>query len=91
MRSASAIRAHLSFLSSPENTVMFELSGHANGDSWENILVIYNPNKIDLPCPLPPGNWTIVVSQDRISENYLGRPWGRVIAPAISCTVLYQG
>jgi pullulanase len=91
MRSASAIRAHLSFLASPENTVMFKLSGHANGDSWENILVIYNPNKIDLPCPLPPGNWTIVVSQDRISEDYLGRASGRVIAPAISCMVLYQG
>jgi pullulanase len=90
MRSASDIRAHLSFLASPENTVMFELSGHANGDSWENILVIYNPNKIDLPCPLPPGNWTIVVSQDRISEDYLGRASGRVIAPAISCMVLYQ-
>lgn len=91
MRSARDIRAHLSFLASPENTVMFELSGHANGDSWENMLVIYNPNKIDIPCPLPPGNWTIVVSQDRISEDYLGRASGRVIAPAISCMVLYQG
>ncbi len=91
MRSASDIRAHLSFLASPENTVMFELSGHANGDRWENILVIYNPNKSDMLCTLPPGNWNIVVSQDRISEDYLGRASGRVIVPAISCMVLYQG
>jgi len=90
MRSAGDVQAHLSFLASPENTVMFELSGHANGDSWENILVIYNPNKTDIPCTLPPGNWTIVVLQDRISEDYLGRASGRVIAPAISCLVLYQ-
>jgi pullulanase len=69
---------------------MFELSGHANGDSWENIIVIFNPNKTDIVCPLPPGNWTSVVSQDRISEDYLGRASGRVIAPAISCLVLYQ-
>lgn len=90
MRSARDIRAHLSFLDSPENTLMFELSGHANDDSWERILVIYNPNKTDISCTLPPGNWTSVVSQDRISEDYLGRVYGAVIAPAISCTVLYQ-
>jgi pullulanase len=90
MQSASAIRAHLSFLSSPENTVMFELSRHANTDRWENILVIYNPNKTDIPFDLPPGSWTIVVLEDRISEDYLGRAFRGVIAPAISCLVLYQ-
>ncbi len=91
MRSADDFQEHLSFLASPENTVMFELSGHANSDNWENILIIYNPNKADVQCTLPPGNWTIVVSQDRISDEYLGRASGRVFVPAISCMVLYQG
>ena len=91
MRSADDIQEHLSFLASPENTVMFELSGHANSDNWENILIIYNPNKADVECTLPPGNWTIVVSQDRISDEYLGRASARVFVPAISCMVLYQG
>ncbi len=90
MRSASAIQAHLSFLESPENSLMFELVGHANGDSWENILVIYNPNKTHIECTLPPGKWTIVVSQDRISESYLGQASGWVTVPGISCMVLYQ-
>jgi pullulanase len=90
MRSASDIRAHLTFLESPENTVMFELSGHANGDSRKNILVIYNPNKADTLCTLPPGNWTIVVSQDRISESFLGQASARVVVPGISCMVMYQ-
>lgn len=90
MRSVRDIREHLSFLESPENTVMFELAGHANGDRWERILVIYNPNKTDILCPLPPGNWTITVSQDRVSEDYLGRASGRVIVPHISCMVLYR-
>jgi pullulanase len=90
MRSASDIRAHLTFLESPENALMFELARHANGDSWKNILVIYNPNKADILCTLPPGNWTIVVSQDRISESYLGQASGKVIVPGISCMVLYQ-
>ncbi len=90
MKAPADIRAHLSFLTSPDNTVMFELTSHANGDSWRNILVIYNPNKTDLPCALPPGHWTIVVLADRISDDYLGRASGRTIAPAISCLVLYQ-
>src|SRR6266699_2800586 len=91
MQLASDVRAHLSLLASPQDTVMFELSGHANGDNWENILVIYNPTKADVVCTLPPGKWTIVVFQDRVSEEYLGRASGRVVVPAISCMVLYQG
>ncbi len=90
MNSPIDVRTHLSFLPAPENTLMVALSGHANGDSWENILVIYNPNRFDIPCPLPPGSWTIVVIHDRISEDYLKQASGVVIAPAISCVVLYQ-
>ncbi len=90
MGSASAIQAHLSFLPSPENTLMFELSGHANADRWENILVIYNPNKTDISFTLPPGHWTIVVWEDRISADYLGRASRGVLVPAISCMTLYQ-
>ena len=90
MQSANDIQTHLSFLASPNNTLMFELSGHANGDSWENILVIYNPKKARVRCDLPPGNWAIVVSQDRISTEYLGRASGRVVVPAISCMILCQ-
>lgn len=90
MTSVSDIQSHLSFLESPENTLMFALTGHANGDSWENILVIYNPNKTSVPCTLPPGNWTIVVCQDRISDEFLDRASGSVIVPAISSMILYQ-
>ncbi len=90
MTSASEIRDHLTFLASPENTLMFEMTEYANGDSWKNILVIYNPNKADMLCPLPPGNWNIVVSQDRISENYLGQASEEVIVTGISCLVMYQ-
>lgn len=90
MTSASDIRAHLSFLESPENTLMFNIAGHANGDSWENILVIYNPTSAAVVCPLPPGQWTIVVRQDRVSDEFLGHASEGVIVPAISCMVLYQ-
>jgi pullulanase len=90
MGSASDIRTRLTFLDSPENTLMFELSDHANGDSWKNMLVIYNPNKADILFTLPHGQWTIVVSQDHISESSLGQASGEVVVPGISCMVMYQ-
>jgi pullulanase len=90
MTSASDIRTHLWFLESPDNMLMFALTGHANGDNWENILVIYNPTKANVLCPLPPGDWTIVVWQERVSDEFLGRASVRVVVPAISCMVLYQ-
>jgi pullulanase len=69
---------------------MFELRNHANGDDWKNILVIYNPNRADIVCALPPGNWIIVATRDRVSESYLGQASREVIVPAISCVMLYQ-
>jgi len=90
MTPASAIRDHLTFHDSPENTLMFELRNHANGDDWKNILVIYNPNRADIVCALPPGNWIIVATRDRVSESYLGQASREVIVPAISCVMLYQ-
>ncbi|SRR5579875_316221 len=90
MTSASAIRDHLTFHNSPENTLMFEISGHANGDDWKNILVIYNPNRAGIVCALPPGDWIIVATQDRVSDSYLGQASREVIVPAISCLMMYQ-
>src|SRR5205807_9624310 len=55
MLSAGDIQTHLKFLDSPENTLMFELSDHANGDNWKDMLVIYNPNKADILFTLPRG------------------------------------
>jgi pullulanase len=90
MTSASDIRTHLSFLESPENMLMFALTGHGNGDNWENILVIYNPTRANVLCPLPSGEWNIVVWQERVSDEFLGRASVSVVVPAISCMVLYQ-
>ncbi len=87
---ADAIRQHLSFLDSPSNTVAFELHEHANGDSWQSIIVIYNPNRSDVDFALPTGEWTIVGTQGRVGEEPLGKVTGSVSVPAIACMILYQ-
>ncbi len=90
MTSADEVRKHLSFINSPDNTVAFQLIGNANGDTWSNIIVIYNPNKTNVVVTLPGGSWTIIGTQGRVGETSLGHAAGTVVVPGISCQILYQ-
>lgn len=91
MTTADAINQHLAFLDSPEdNTLAFIIRGHANGDEWNNIIVIYNPNPDDIVFNLPEGSWTIAVQQDKIDEQGLGQAHESVTVEGISCMVLFQ-
>ncbi len=90
MSSADDVRKHLTFLSSPDNTLAFQLTGHANGDTWANILVIYNPMKANAVVSLPAGSWTIVGTQGHVDETPLGQAAGTVVVPGIACEILYQ-
>ncbi len=90
MRTAEQIQQHLSFLESPNNTVAFQLADNANGDSWKNIVVVYNPNQAETTQNLSPGTWNIVATQGQVNEKGLGQATGSVNVKAISCMVLYQ-
>ncbi len=90
MTSANQIKNHLSFLPSPDNTVAFELTGHANRDQWGNILVVYNPNKSPIDMKLPLGSWEINATEGKVSEQTLGHAAGKVTVPGISMMVLHQ-
>lgn len=92
MDNADEIRNHLFFLeNTPKNVVAFILKDHAGGDSWKDILVIYNPNKAMVEVNIPEGTWNMVVNRDfagievlnTISENSL------TVEP-ISTTALYR-
>jgi pullulanase len=90
LRSTEQINQHLDFLHSPDNTLAFLLKGHVNGDKWNNIIVIYNPNQTDAAVELPAGNWHIVIEQDQVNEQGLGQAEGEVNVASISTMVLYQ-
>ena len=90
MSSADDVRKHLSFLASPDNTVAFQLTDHANGDAWKNIVVIYNPTKANAVVTLPEGSWTVVGTQGHVGETSLGQAAGTVVVPGIACEILYQ-
>ncbi|GCE23496.1 type I pullulanase [Dictyobacter kobayashii] len=90
MTTTAAIDSHLSFLDGPANTVMFQLGPHANQDSWQHILVIYNPTNAAVSFSLPEGIWNLAVSEDQISEQGLQQMTGQIEVPGIACLVLYQ-
>ena len=70
MPSAELIRTHLKFLDvSDKNLVAYQLSNHANGDRWKNIVVIFNGNKETKTIQLPRGKWSVVMEGDEIDEQ----------------------
>ncbi|MCY6369730.1 type I pullulanase [Clostridium ganghwense] len=64
MYSTEDIKLHLNFIqNTPKNTVAFLLKDNANGDSWENILVIYNANRYSVTLEVPNITWYKVVNK----------------------------
>ena len=71
---ANLIRQHLSFLPTQPNLVGFMLTGHAGGDVWNNIIVVFNANNEARKVTVPKGRYTIVASNGTINET----GWGSI-------------
>lgn len=71
---ANLICQHLSFLPTQPNLVGFMLTGHAGGDVWNNIIVVFNANNEARKVTVPKGRYTIVASNGTINET----GWGSV-------------
>ncbi|MCK8816259.1 type I pullulanase [Natroniella sulfidigena] len=92
MNTADQIKKYLQFLDSPEGVIAYQLQEHANGDLWEEIIVIYNPypeaQQIFLPTE---GSWKIVVADQQAGVETLEVLTDKqVIVPRISTMVLYK-
>ncbi|HYF92816.1 MAG TPA: type I pullulanase [Symbiobacteriaceae bacterium] len=87
---AEQIRRHLSFLDElPANTVAFRLKEHAGGDPWREIIVIYNPNRHEVPVTLPGGAWN-VAARGCIIGGESGQVYDVARVPPISMMMLWQ-
>jgi pullulanase len=69
---AELVREHLSFLPVQKCLVAFQLSNHAGGDSWNNIIVILNANREAKLVDIPQGKYTVVCCDGQIDERGLG-------------------
>lgn len=78
---------NLVFQKVEDGLISFQISNHANGDKWKNILVIYNARPEIVKYKLKE-DWKIAVLGDEFNMNTAIR--GDVKLPAISMVVLYQ-
>jgi len=77
MTSSKQIREHLKFLDvSIPNVVAYRLSKNANGDSWKDIVVIFNGNRtvqtLDMPL-LSKGAWKVALLGQNIDLQGVAR------------------
>jgi pullulanase len=92
MPSTQMIQSHLSFLDTKNpDVIAYQISGNANGDSWKNILVIFNGNTADKRITIAKGNWILAADANAISESGIRNINASVVLlPATSAYILYQ-
>jgi pullulanase len=82
---------HLKFLNMLiPNVVGFTLTDHVNGDSWKDILVIYNGNRKAVRVNIPSGEWTVVCHDGQINLNGISQVTDTIftVAPS-SASIMY--
>lgn len=73
MQDAAMIRERLTFVNlNSDNVIAYLLTDHANGDSWKNIMVLFNGSPQNQGFPVPPVRWTIAVNVDAAHPEGLG-------------------
>lgn len=73
------------------NVVAYTLNGNVNGDSWRDILVIYNGNRIPATISIPQNNWNVAMHDGKIDVNGMGTVKDSifVVAPS-SASILFR-
>lgn len=92
LTSSEQIRKHLRFLDTVDpNFVAYQISDHANGDTWRDILVLYNGSGILQDFTLPAGQWTVALDLKAINEKGLRTMRNNMVqVQPISAMVLFR-
>lgn len=87
MTAGDDVRKHLEFKTTENGLIGYQISDHANGDSWKNIYVIYNarPETVDY---ILQGKWTIAVIGDSFNNDR--QVEGTLKIPATSMLIVFQ-
>ena len=74
-----------------QNLIAFRLKDHANGDSWEDIIVAFNSRMTPARLEVPVGKYTVVCKDGVIDVRGLGTQIGpEVIIPGQSALIMYK-
>ena len=90
MTSAEQIRENLNFCTQYEmGVVSYCIDGKNVGDSWKNIIMIFNAKNDEVSIPLPEGNYQIMAKGDEIYKQESGENVSDIVkVESISVTIL---
>jgi pullulanase len=90
MQTSEMIRKNLVFLPGNDpQLVAYQLKENANGDSWKQILVIFNGASRKSSVVLPPGTWKAALCDYQFYND--GKPFSSTVDVApVSAMILYQ-
>ncbi|GAA4274719.1 type I pullulanase [Aquimarina gracilis] len=89
MTKATEVNNNLVFKTVENGLISYQISNHANKDSWKNIYVIYNANKKAVNYKLN-GEWQLAVLGDNFDQEGTQRVTGTIAVPPISMCVVFQ-
>ena len=91
MGCAEKVRKNLAFIPvKQKNVVAFTLKGSAVGDSWSDIVVLFNSNLRPVSIPVEQGQYTIVVENGKVNPEGLRTVRLKTIKVAPqSATIMY--
>lgn len=89
---AAGVQQHLRFIDTKvPGVIAYTLGEHANGDSWKEILVVFNGKRASQPITIPEGSWMVVCRDGKINMDGLGLvTGGQTVIPASSALILYR-
>lgn len=91
MMSADDVTNSIAFLKNLDSEVIaYVIDGKTSGDTAENIMVIYNPNRVETNVTLPEGEWNVCINDTTAGTEALETLTGSATVNAISCMVLVQ-
>ena len=94
MSSSSDISKYMNIFmngSNDQNVIAYELSGEANGEISDGIIVVFNPSAEAAKVDLPEGEWKICVNGEKAGTEVLGTATGSVDVNAVSTMILVKG
>lgn len=92
MISADMVQQNLVFLNTETpNVIAYTLNGNVNGDSWKDILVIFNGNRGSARINIPQNDWTLAVHDGIINMNGIAQVKDTLFTVAASsASILYR-
>ena len=92
MPSTKMIQEHLKFLETNDPSVIaYQLTGNANGDKWNTIMVVLNGSANTKQLKIPSGNWVLVGNGDKIDQNGINKINALTVdIPGTTAYILYN-